>query len=159
MVTTLPRPSKTFIPNQQETEDAKELFELLESDLMNSGKTLLTSPRTRQTYELPSQLFDVLLFVGENLAQGRGVSVIPRAKQLTTQEAADFLGISRPTLVKLLETGAIPFTKVGRHRRIILDDLFTYQEQEQARRRAVLAQAARKGQEAGMLELTAMSEE
>jgi excisionase family DNA binding protein len=70
--------------------------------------------------------------------------------------AADFLGISRPTLVKLLEGGAIPFETVGRHRRVTLDDVLAYQESERARRRTVLAQAARNNQDSGMLALTLM---
>ena len=85
-----------------------------------------------------------------------GVTIVPLATRPTTQEAADFLGISRPTLVKLLESGAMPFETVGRHRRVTLDDLLNYQEKEQARRRTVLAQAARNNQESGVLTLTIM---
>jgi len=96
--------------------------------------------------ELPPILFEVLRFVGANLAAGNGVTIVPRATRLTTQEAADFLGISRPTLVKLLESGAMPFETVGGHRRVTLDDLLNYQEKEQAHQRTVLAQAARNNQ-------------
>ena len=108
-------------------------------------------------YELPSQLFNVLRFVGTTLASGSGVMVVPCGKRLTTQEAADFLGISRPTFVRLLESGVLPFEKVGCHRRVLLGDLVSYQERERARRRTVLAQSARNNQESGMLELTMMS--
>jgi excisionase family DNA binding protein len=80
--------------------------------------------------------------------------VVPRAKKLTTQGAADFLGISRPTLVKLLEQGAMPFDKVGRHRRVTLGDVLACQKRERARRRTVLAQSARNNQASGMLALT-----
>ena len=149
------RRDKTYVPNPDEIAQAKRLFDQLEDDLAETGKTLLTSP-SGQIMELPPTLFDALRFVGANLAAGNGVTIVPRATRLTTQEAADFLGISRPTLVKLLESGAMPFETVGRHRRVTLDDLLNYQEKEQARRRTVLAQAARNNQESGMLTLTIM---
>jgi excisionase family DNA binding protein len=146
---------KTYVPSQAEMAQARRLFDQLEDELAATGKTLLTSP-SGQTLELPPTLFDVLRFVGANLASGNGVTIVPRATRLTTQEAADFLGISRPTLVKLLESGAMPFETVGRHRRVTLDALLDYQDKEQARRRTVLAQAARNNQDSGMLALTIM---
>lgn len=75
---------------------------------------------------LTPELTDVLLKVADQLARGKAVFVAPYDTQLTTQDAADFLGISRPTLIKLLEEGTIPFKKVGRHRRVMLKDLQEY---------------------------------
>ncbi|WP_242674259.1 helix-turn-helix domain-containing protein [Bifidobacterium longum] len=75
---------------------------------------------------LTPELADVLLKVADQLARGKAVFVAPYDTQLTTQDAADFLGISRPTLIKLLEEGTIPFKKVGRHRRVMLKDLQEY---------------------------------
>ncbi|MCL2483404.1 MAG: helix-turn-helix domain-containing protein, partial [Propionibacteriaceae bacterium] len=144
------RRDKTYVPSPDEIAQAKRLFDQLEDDLAETGMTLLTSA-SGQIMELPPTMFDVLRFVGANLAAGNGVTIVPRATKLTTQEAADFLGISRPTLVKLLESGVMPFDKVGRHRRVTLDNLLDYQEREQARRRTVLAKAARNNQESGML--------
>ena len=63
------------------------------------------------------ELAEALLQVAEQLSKGKAVLVAPCDTRLTTQDAADMLGVSRPTLVKLLESGKIPFTKVGRHRR------------------------------------------
>lgn len=77
-------------------------------------------------YPLTPELADVLLKVADQLARGKAVFVAPYDTQLTTQDAADFLGISRPTLVKLLEEGKIPFEKVGRHRRVLLKNLQDY---------------------------------
>jgi excisionase family DNA binding protein len=146
---------RTYSPSPDDIAQAKELFARLEEELAATGKTLLMSA-SGQTLELPHTMFEVLRFVGATLAAGNGVTVVPRATKLTTQGAADFLSISRPTLVKLLERGDIPFEKVGRHRRVTLDDLLAYQEREQARRRTVLAQSARNNQASGMLELTLM---
>lgn len=100
--------------------------------------------------QLPDQLFEILKQAATELANGRGVTLVPREAQLTTQQAADLLGVSRPTLIKLLESGAIPFRLVGRHRRVTLQDLETYRQQARAERRAVLRRAAREGQEAGL---------
>jgi len=147
--------NKTYLPSETDVAQARELFDRLESELATTGRTVLMSA-SGQTLELPPTLFEVLRFVGATLADGKGVTVIPRATRLTTQEAADFLSISRPTLVKLLESDAIPFELVGRHRRVTLDDLLAYQDNEHARRRTVLAQAARNNQQSGMLELTIM---
>ena len=61
---------------------------------------------------------------------GRGVTIIPTNRMLTTQEAADVLGVSRPTLVKVLESGDLRFSKVGRHRRVALGDLLAYRESQ-----------------------------
>ena len=89
------------------------------------------------------------------MAHGQGVTVIPRSALLTTQEAADLLGISRPTLVRLLKEGAMPFEQRGRHRRIMLAELLKYQEAMRSKRRAALDRMAREGQEAGIYEATA----
>jgi len=147
--------NKTYLPSKTDVTQACELFDRLESELATTGKTVLMSS-SGQMLQLPPTLFEVLRFVGAALAAGNGVTVVPRAQRLTTQEASDFLGISRPTLIKLLEAGTIPFELVGRHRRVTLDDLLAYQENEHARRRTVLAQAARNNQQSGMLELTIM---
>ncbi|MEO6116882.1 MAG: helix-turn-helix domain-containing protein [Pseudolysinimonas sp.] len=66
--------------------------------------------------------------------------------QLTTQAAADFLGISRPTLVKLLESGEIAFELRGRHRRVTLRDVVDYQNRSRVERGAALGELARAGQ-------------
>ncbi|MDR0433126.1 MAG: helix-turn-helix domain-containing protein [Bifidobacteriaceae bacterium] len=146
---------RTYAPSPDDIVRAQELFARLDEELAGTGKAVLMSA-AGQTLELPRTLFEVLRFVGATLASGNGVTVVPRATKLTTQGAADFLGISRPTLVKLLEGGAIPFETVGRHRRVTLDDVLAYQETERARRRTVLAQAARTNQASGMLALTIM---
>lgn len=90
--------------------------------------------------ELPESMYAVLRQVAEALASGMGVSVAPLSAMLTTQEAADYLGISRPTLVRILERGEIPMEKPGRHRYVQLQDLVAYQDRMRAQRRAALEQ-------------------
>jgi excisionase family DNA binding protein len=73
--------------------------------------------------ELPDELYEVLSDVVAALSQGLAITVAPQHTVLTTGQAADLLGVSRPTLVRLLEAGEIPFDQPGRHRRIRLGDL------------------------------------
>jgi excisionase family DNA binding protein len=82
----------------------------------------------RATAVMFAQILDLL-------AQGRGVQIFPKEVELSTQQAADMLNVSRPYLIGLLEAGKIPFRKVGRHRRIKLEDLVAYQRQDDLRRR------------------------
>ncbi|GGM31162.1 helix-turn-helix domain-containing protein [Micromonospora yangpuensis] len=88
--------------------------------------------------ELPAEIYGVLRQVVEALQQGLAVTVAPRTLTLTTQQAADLLGVSRPTVVKLLDEGKIPFERVGTHRRVQLPDLLTYREQRRAEQYAAL---------------------
>jgi excisionase family DNA binding protein len=88
--------------------------------------------------ELPAEVYRVLRQVVEALRQGLAVTVAPLTLTLTTQQAADLLGVSRPTVIKLLEEGAIPFERTGTHRRIMLRDLLAYREQRRAQQYAAL---------------------
>lgn len=88
--------------------------------------------------ELPDAMYDALRQVAGALSSGMGVSVAPLSAMLTTQEAADYLGISRPTLVRILERGELPMEKPGRHRLVRLQDLVDYQDRARAQRRAAL---------------------
>jgi excisionase family DNA binding protein len=104
--------------------------------------------------ELPHPIFEALIQVATAMAHGQGVTVIPRDALLTTQEAADLLGISRPTLVRLLADHEMPYEQRGRHRRIMLSDLLAYQLRMRQERGESLDRMAREGQEAGLYEAT-----
>lgn len=81
---------------------------------------------------------------------GRGVTIIPENAELTTFEAADVLKVSRPYLIKLLEEGAIPYRKVGKHRRIRMEDVMAYKARDDRERDAVLDQLVSEAQEQDM---------
>lgn len=80
--------------------------------------------------ELSAGMVDVLRRVAEAMRQGMAVSVVPRHTVLSTQQAADMLGISRPTLVRMLEEGEIPFIRRRRHRQLYLSDVVEYQKRQ-----------------------------
>lgn len=110
---------------------------------------MLLGPEGEQI-ALPQSVRRVLRQAVRSMAQDRAVSVVPIHKQLTTQEAADLLLVSRPYLVKLLDAGEIPSTKTGTHRRVRLDDLVSYAEQRDARRREALDLLTQESQEMGL---------
>jgi excisionase family DNA binding protein len=76
------------------------------------------------------------------LRQGLAVTVAPTTQTLMTQQAADLLGVSRPTVIKLLDSGKVPFERVGTHRRVLLRDLLDYREQRRAEQYAALEATA-----------------
>lgn len=86
-----------------------------------------------KSIEVPRQVAEILGQVAAAMQQGLAVTVVPRAQQLSTQQAADVLGISRPTLVRLLEEGEIPFMKARRHRRVLLADIIEFQKRQRHR--------------------------
>jgi excisionase family DNA binding protein len=83
------------------------------------------------------------------LASGQGVQIMPDSAELTTQQAADFLNVSRPYVIKLLEEQAIPYRMVGTHRRIKFQDLREYRLQDDQRRRGAMDELTELGQELG----------
>ena len=99
---------------------------------------------------LPAEVYRVLRQVVDIMRQGKATLVAPQGLLLTTQEAADFLGVSRPTLVKLLENGAIPFEKPNRHRRVRLQDLLAFQQRRRAERHSALNQLTEEASELGL---------
>lgn len=105
-----------------------------------------------QTVPLPLEAFNVLRDVVEAMRVGKAITVAPVDQMLTTQEAANFLGISRPTLVKLLEGGELAheLTSGGRHRRVRLQDVVQYQEAKRRDRRAALEDLTGSASEAGL---------
>lgn len=106
------------------------------------------------TVALPEPIYRVLRDVAIALSNGLAITVAPHNTLLTTQEAADLLGMSRPTLVKLAEAGELPYTKPGRHRRIRLADALDYQDRMRMRRRDVLDQMTRDAEDSGGYEAT-----
>jgi len=92
-----------------------------------------------RTFPLTAELRTILAQAVETLSAGQAVTLEPLRTLLSTQEAANLLGVSRPTLVKLLESGEIPYTKPGRHRRVQLQHLLGYQRLQREHRREELA--------------------
>jgi len=103
-----------------------------------------------ETLRLPKAVGDLLYHILTEMAQGNAVTVIPVHAELTTQEAADFLNVSRPYLIRLLEEGKLPFSMVGTHRRVKFSDLATFRKKSDDERRKVMEELAAQAQELGM---------
>jgi excisionase family DNA binding protein len=116
--------------------------------LVQEGGAKLVGPDGREI-EIPEAVHELLLLILKNLQAGRAISIVPEHQQLTTQRAADILGVSRPFLVRLLENGDIAFHMVGSHRRIYLRDLLEYKRQRDAARHEAINNMARTEMEAG----------
>jgi excisionase family DNA binding protein len=97
--------------------------------------------------ELSPGVIEILTQTLSFIAQGKSVTVTAEATEFSTQKAADFLLVSRPFLIKLLETGEIPFRKVGKHRRVRFEDLIHYKEQIDNKRLKVLEELTAQAQE------------
>jgi excisionase family DNA binding protein len=100
--------------------------------------------------ELPPGAVALLMDILEAMAAGHGVTIIPESAELTTVQAAEVLNVSRPFLIKLLDDGAIPHRKVGKHRRIRMEDVMAYKATIDRERESVLDQLAREAQKQDM---------
>jgi excisionase family DNA binding protein len=105
--------------------------------------------------DIPAELYGVLRDVVAALSEGVAITIAPHNTMLTTQEAADLLNVSRPTLVRLLTAGEIPHTMRGRHRRVLLRDVLDHRERTRHDRRQVLDQMTAEAEEDGLYEATA----
>lgn len=92
----------------------------------------------------------MLVRVASTLQEGKVVTLVPETQELTTQAAANLPGVSRPHLIKLLESDELPFPKVGAHRRILMKDLMDFQRTRDAERRTAPDDPAPRAQEAGL---------
>jgi excisionase family DNA binding protein len=102
-----------------------------------------------ESVELPGFIYDILLQVVGYLRQGKGVSIVPVMAELTTQQAANLLGVSRPFLVGLLHDRRIPFHKTGTHRRIYRKDVMDYRDRRDSDRKRVLDEIAKQAMAGG----------
>ena len=103
--------------------------------------------RDTTEFLLTPTIVDLIFRTIIHIAKGDAVTIVPFHAELTTQEAASFLQISRPYLIKLLEKGAIPFRKVGRHRRILFEDIVKYKEKSKEKSRRALDELTKESQE------------
>lgn len=133
--------------------ETKQLLELVQAlEAASQGVIVLGDRET--PFELPPSALEVWKEVLTALSQGLAITLVPQHTRLTTQEAAELLGISRPTLVKLLEDGRIPYEQTRRHRRLRLKDVLVYRQQAREDRTRRLTALTRDAEKLGLYEAT-----
>lgn len=143
-------PVLTQLPTEQEVRLAGESSRLLAACIGHGPAARLRVIEGNHEIEVPVSALRMLVDILAQMARGNAVSIVPIHAELTTQEAADFLNVSRPFLVALLERRELPFRKVGSHRRVMFKDLMEYRAKSQIDRKAALDELAREAQELGL---------
>ena len=140
------------LPTQMEVEEAK-VFSRTLSKFASTDRAQLSIKGANGEADdiiLPGHVLQILLDVLSEMSKGNAISLIPHHQEISTQEAANLLNVSRPFLVGLLENGEIPFRKVGAHRRVKLTDVLEYKDQSDAKRLQALNELTVLYQEEGM---------
>ncbi|NOY91820.1 MAG: helix-turn-helix domain-containing protein [Deltaproteobacteria bacterium] len=131
------------LPREEERERARDA--LCELSRLRPGRVVhVRSDEAGSPVDvvLPARIFDALLELLRQTAQGNAVTLVPVHAELTTQQAADVLNVSRPHLIKLLESGALPFHRTGRHRRVYAEDLLAYRDRRRQQSRDAFEELA-----------------
>lgn len=137
------------LPTPEEADKAKKASTFLARHMNKNGSLSLHMKQgaNGSAVEVPPAvsrlILDLLLFI----SKGEAVTLVPFGAELSTQQAADMLNVSRPFLVKLIENNELPHYKVGTHRRIRAQDLFAYKKRRDSARNKALTKIARLGQE------------
>ena len=144
--------SRFPVPTRRDAEVARASSERLAAFLHRDGPLTFSvnGAHGQEAVELPAAVGRLLLQILQDMAAGSPVAVLRKDAELTTQQAADFLNVSRPFLVGLLEAGAVPFHKVGTHRRVRFDDILRYKNGTDEARRRALDELAADAQELDM---------
>jgi excisionase family DNA binding protein len=146
--------TNTTLPSANESAIARESSRSLAVALDSRSETqqfdFKTDKGELHSVTLPTSALRLLVEVLAEIGQGNAVSIIPIHAELTTQEAADLLNVSRPYLVQLLEKGEIPFRKVNTHRRVLYQDVVSYKQRIDEERRKALDDLAAQAQELDM---------
>lgn len=126
--------------------------------ILQLGDAELVAADGKERTSLPPSIYRVLKDAVKYLQRGRSISIVREDEELTTQRAANLLGMSRPHLVKLLEFGALPFHKTGSHRRVLFSDVIKYQKARDAARRAALDAIAKAAFDEGLYDNASVPE-
>ena len=139
-------------PSKEEQKAAMESYNALAALLedINSDYPEIEIEETSERIKIPINALKLLVRILKETSQGKPISIVPVATEITTQAAAELLGCSRPHLVKLLENGEINFTKVGKHRRLKYEDVVNYKKQLKTKQRKLLIEIMKSDEETGL---------
>lgn len=139
------------LPSPETSDEAQQALRELTSGVRLAQKHVrLQAHGSDVTVTVPRAAFDLFLEILGQMANGNAVTIVPVHAELTTQQAADMLNVSRPHLVSLLESGRLPFRKVGTHRRVMFADLSAFKSVQNVQSREAAAELTRQAQELGL---------
>jgi excisionase family DNA binding protein len=143
---------KLHTPTKAERKAAWDSYEALAAALtqLDVDVAEVEIEETKERLRIPLHALKLLSEILKATAEGKPISIVPIATEMTTQTAAEILGCSRPHVVKLLEEGKIPFSKVGKHRRVKYEDLAAYQRIMKAQQRALLVEMMKADEASGL---------
>ncbi|MGM0408188.1 MAG: helix-turn-helix domain-containing protein [Bacteroidota bacterium] len=140
------------IPSKEEQLTALKSYSVLASsiDQLRNDNPEIEIEETEEKIRIPISALRLLADILKQISQGNPISIVPIATEMTTQAAAELLGCSRPHVVKLLEEGRIPFTKVGRHRRIKYEDIVRFKKNIKSKQRKRIQKLMEQDEESGL---------
>ncbi|MBS0351425.1 MAG: helix-turn-helix domain-containing protein [Proteobacteria bacterium] len=144
---------ETAIPSKKDTSLAMQSSRILATHVkstQNPSIQIFIDGKSKESVTLPASALRLLVDILVQMAEGNAVSVIPIRAELTTQEAAELLNVSRPYMVTLAENGEIPYRKVGSHRRILAKDVLAYKVKIDEERLKTLAELSEQAQKLKM---------
>lgn len=147
MPTTTHQPADNLVQAAPEEKQALEQLRQQIDEIFRQHRTARLVAPDGETTEIPESVFHALQLVVKSMARGQTITLMPHDKDLTTQEAADLLRVSRPHLIKLLDQDAIPHHRVGTHRRVRIDDVLAYRSKRDTTRREKLDELIRISEE------------
>lgn len=139
-------------PSKEEQLTALKSYSVLASsiDQLRNDNPEIEIEESEEKIRIPISALRLLADILKQISQGNPISIVPIATEMTTQAAAELLGCSRPHVVRLLEEGKIPFTKVGRHRRIKYEDIVRFKKDMKSKQRKRIQKLMELDEESGL---------
>lgn len=149
-----PQELDSIVPNDKEIKLAQQSSRILSNVSLKKSRSIDIAFKDAEQYEqsitVPLTAFNLLVGILTRMAEGNAINVVSMKTELTTQEAADLLNVSRPYLIRLLEEKQIPFRKVGNRRKVLRQDILSYKAKIDEARRKVLEELVAEAQELDM---------